>query len=311
MTRINDESEWTRKAVPELRIVTQELWDAAQARKKTLDRTKPGLWNKTRPQYLLSGLLKCGCCHGGYSKINTTHYGCSTARNKGESVCSNRKTIRRDILEDTVLSALQTHLMRDDLLQVFCEEYTRHMNTLHAAQNAKLKRYHSKLSALAKERDNIIQAIKDGIPANMVKDDLFRVTAKREEIENLLKSHESQPKPLLHPSMAKRYQQEIKALRQSLNNKESRNEASQHLRGLIEKIVLTPRANQDDLSIDLYGDLAEILTIATEDKAMKKGETIAKRLRTMIANDNDYSEPSTNIIELVAGTGFEPVTFGL
>lgn len=36
-----------------------------------------------RPAYLLSGLLKCGVCSSGFSKISQSHYGCSAARNKG------------------------------------------------------------------------------------------------------------------------------------------------------------------------------------------------------------------------------------
>ena len=36
--------------------------------------------------------------------INTTHYGCSNARNRG--ICDNRLTIRRDVIEESVLSGL-------------------------------------------------------------------------------------------------------------------------------------------------------------------------------------------------------------
>ena len=198
--------------------------------------------------------------------------------------------------------------MRDDLLQIFCEEYTKHMNTLRSAQNATLGRYRSELSKILKERDNVIQAIKDGVPAAMVKDDLFRITARREELEELLQAHEDEPRPLLHPSMSKRYQQEVSSLRQSLNNEVGRGESFEHLRTLIEKIILTPHAGQESLSIDLYGDLAGILTIATEGKNMKKGEQINKRLRQIAANDNFSSEP---YIELVAGARFELTTFGL
>ncbi|HLS19920.1 MAG TPA: recombinase zinc beta ribbon domain-containing protein [Paracoccaceae bacterium] len=46
-------------------------------------------------------LLKCG---GGFSKISQTHYGCSTARNKG--TCDNRLGIRQNELEGLVISAL-------------------------------------------------------------------------------------------------------------------------------------------------------------------------------------------------------------
>ncbi len=309
VTRLNNENEWVKQDVPELRIIPQELWDCAKARQKILDHKTGSLGRKKRPQYLLSGLLECGCCGGGFSKINDTRYGCSTARNKGESVCNNKKTIKRETLENAVLSALQTHLMRDDLLQVFCEEYTRHMNALQHAQDATLRRYKQEQDKLIKERNSVIQAIKDGIPASMIKDDLFRITERQEELATLINTHTShQKKPLLHPSMALRYKQEVQALRSSLNNEATKSEASEHLRALVEKIVLTPKPGQDNLSIDLYGDLAGILRIANEDKSMKKEKHIIKRLKNKIVNDNHILEPS---VQLVAGAGFEPTTFGL
>ena len=110
--RYNAESEWIRKEVPELRIVPQDLWEAAKTRQKSLEKFTGTPHKCNRPQYLLSGLIRCGVCGGGYSKISKMHYGCSTSRNKGLSVCANRRTIRRDTLEQTVLGALKVPLMR-------------------------------------------------------------------------------------------------------------------------------------------------------------------------------------------------------
>ncbi|MBL3619460.1 MAG: recombinase family protein [gamma proteobacterium endosymbiont of Lamellibrachia anaximandri] len=188
VTRLNDEAEWIRQEIPELRIIPQGLWETAKARQKALDKKPNGLWRRNRPQYLLSGLLKCGVCGGGYSKINSERYGCSNARNKGDSVCANKKTIKRETLERSVLSALQTHLMRDDLVQVFCEEYTRHLNTLRSQQDQTLKAYRVEQAKLAKERENIIQAIKDGVPGALVKDDLTSLSARSQELEEILSS---------------------------------------------------------------------------------------------------------------------------
>ena len=53
------------------------------------------------------------------------------------------------------------------------------------------------------------------------------------------------------------------------------------VRGLIEKIVLTPKDGEDELSLDLHGDLASILSIASEDKSMKVKGNIEKRLEAM------------------------------
>ena len=305
--RFNPESEWIRQNVPDLRIVPQNLWEAAKERQKALDKRTGHLGSRKRPQYLLSGLLVCGSCGGGYSKINSERYGCSSARNKGESVCANKKTIKRSVLEGKVLSALQSHLMRDELVQVFCDEYARHMNALRAAQNAALASRHAEAAKLTKERENIVQAIKDGVPASMIKDDLVRVSARLEELAALTENESDEPRPLIHPTMSRRYRSEIEALTKALSDGKAA-EAREQVRGLIEKIVLSSKDGEDELSIDLYGDLAGILRIATEDKAMKDKGKIEKRLEAMAVNDNDNFEPS---VQLVAGAGFEPTTFGL
>ncbi len=282
VSRQNAESEWIRKDLPELRILPEELWNAAKARQAILDKAKPALWQTNRPQYLLSGLTKCGVCGGGYSKINSSHYGCSASKNKGEAVCANRKTIKREILEAYVLDALKTRLMQTELVEVFCKEYTKHLNMLNSQKNATQKRHRTELDTLEKERVNLIQAIKDGIPAAMVKDDLERVTTRKEEVSLLLEV-EPANKPLLHPVMATRFHQSVKDLASVLNQDGARSEASEHLRGLVDKIVLTPK--DGELQVDLYGDLAGILNMSTGDKDM----TIVERLKLLPANDNNQA----------------------
>ncbi len=311
VTRMNEEKDWIIQEVPELRIVPQALWEAAKARQTKLNR-KGDFNRKTRPQYLLSGLLKCGQCGGGYSKINSTRYGCSAARNKGESVCNNKLTVKRESLESSVLDALETHLMRGELLKVFCAEFTRHLNNLRRQRKDALSSMQKEQRRLVKERESLIQAIKDGIPASAIKDELLRVTEAQEELEDQINAHnQHKDKPLVHPSMARLYHQQIKSLRTSLEEQAASGEAREHIRALIEKIVLAPKAGQNELSIDLYGNLAEILTIASEDNDMKKGKAQTKPPGYMVANDNYITGRSVNTKNLVAGAGFEPTTFGL
>lgn len=281
VTRLNEPSEWIIQDVPEQRIVDSELWEAVKARQKTLDRKSSALWQTNRPQYLLSGLTKCGVCGGGYSKINSTQYGCSAAKNKGDSVCNNRRTIKRETLEGYVLDGLQGHLMREELVNVFCKEYTKHLSTLHAQANAQRKSLESQRDSLLKERERLIQAIKDGIPASMVKDDLESVSERIEKAEQAL-AVQPALKPLIHPAMASRYHHAIKDLKASLNTDGARAEASQHLRGLIEKVVLTPEEGEKGLRVDLYGYLAGILNMSLETKDMK----ILDKLCLNASNDN-------------------------
>ncbi len=55
----------------------------------------------------------------GYSIIGVTSMGSSTARNQG--TCWNLPTIRRDMLEASVLDGLHRHLMEPALVKDFCE----------------------------------------------------------------------------------------------------------------------------------------------------------------------------------------------
>jgi hypothetical protein len=128
LARTNDVASVVSQDVPELRIVPDALWQAVKARQASLDRKGAALgrqashgafWTKQRPKYLFSGLMVCGECGGGFSKISASHFGCSTARNKGPTACINRLTVRRDVLEDTVLTALRERLMDPDLFRDF------------------------------------------------------------------------------------------------------------------------------------------------------------------------------------------------
>jgi len=155
VSRPNDPSAVIVTEVPELRVIPQELWERVKERQKEL-RKQPSFHEKQRPRMLLSYLLKCGCCGGGFSKVSQNHYGCSTARNKG--TCDNRLTVRQDTLEEVVIRALQFRLMDQALLSEFCKEYTKHLNKLRGERNASLGAARNELARIAKQRDNIIQA---------------------------------------------------------------------------------------------------------------------------------------------------------
>ena len=297
VTRLNDETALIRQALPELRIVPQDLWEAAKARQKALDAKAPGLWARNRPRYLLSGLVKCGVCGGGYAKINDTHLGCAASKNKGETVCGNRKTIKRTALEGKVLAALETHLMRDDLLAIFCAEYTTHRNRLLAAQDTALKDAHAERDRLYKARANILRAIREGIAASLVKDELESIASRLEVLDNTIAQGKESPRPLLHPTMALRYREQVAALRTALTRSGGAqgqgNEPMEHVRGLIGKIVLTPVEGRKDLRIDLYGDLAGILSVAAD-----QDRTLLSRRLPKAVNDN---LSSASKMALVAG----------
>ena len=242
-----------------LRIVEQALWDKLKAKQKVLDK-KASPQAKRRPKNLFSFMLKCGCCGGGMSIISSGRYGCSTARNKG--TCDNRLTIKQETVEQTVLNGLQKELMQSERIQVFCDEYARYSDTLRKARFVKVNRLKTELEKLATDKENIIEAIKNGIPASEVKAPLEKIVKRREEIEAFLLDQD-EPTVIMHPSMAERYKKEVATLTASLNEGDAKTEASNLLRGLIDKIVLTPKSCGREYSIDIHGKLAGILALAS------------------------------------------------
>jgi hypothetical protein len=85
--RLNPKEDWIVQEVPELRIIDDVLWQAVKDRQAKLlfkcDQTAIPTWDRRRPRYLLSGLVRCGRCGGGCAMISKDQLGCSAARNKG------------------------------------------------------------------------------------------------------------------------------------------------------------------------------------------------------------------------------------
>jgi site-specific DNA recombinase len=298
VSRLNPASEWVTHDAPALRIIDQALWDQVKARQAALQGTRSGegshgYWDRRRARYLFTGLMTCGVCGGGVVTWNRVRVGCANARNKG--TCTNKTTMRRDDLEAMVLEGLQHRLMDPALLEVFCEEYTRHVNRLSIERNAGRTAAQAELTKLARQKERLIQAIKDGVPAIEVRDDLELIAKRRSALERELEQGKEES-VLLHPNMAQVYREQVAALREALTHEDCQAEAAEVMRTLIDRIELTPvcRDGRNILSITLRGHLAGILGLAAKAKG-----PLAE------------SDPVVACTKLVAGGGFEPPTFRL
>ncbi len=292
--RPNPREDWVVQDVPELRIVEDALWNEVKARQKhvrhDLTHDDAGVRSERarRPVYLLSNLIKCGVCGGGFSKVSDHHYGCSNARNRG--TCSNRLTIRRDVLEASVLSGLKTHLMQPELVKEFAAEYHRELNRLNATREGAYAQHKEELARVDRQIRAIIEAIKEGLRTPGMKDELLALETRKGELAATVKQAPA-PAPRLHPRLADIYGDKVERLRESLNVEATRGEAAEALRSLIEEIRLVPEDGH--LEIELAGDLAGILALTAGSKKPVTG-------------DRDGLQ-----VTLVAGRGFEPLTFRL
>jgi site-specific DNA recombinase len=304
-SRANAKDALVAVQAPQFTIVSRDLWEAVKARQSGLDHSAPAkkrtgaapnesiaFWSKRRPRYLFSGLMRCGVCRGGFSKISEAHFGCSTARNKGETVCPNRLTIRRDALEATVMDGLRSRLMDPDLFKAFAQEFTAEWNRLQAQAGANIAHVRIEKERVCRQIDRLVDALADGEPAARLTEKLRELERRRLELEGELK-RTAAPAPRLHPNIAEVYRRKVEELHSALRVKDA-GPARELIRGLVEAIVLIPEDGR--LRIEVRGELAAILKLSrhANEKAPAGGPELL-----------------VEQIKMVAGAGFEPAAFRL
>jgi len=304
-SRMNATADVITRAVPELSILDEELWQAARARQARLSHREnassgsaggasiPGaFWSKQRPRHLFSGLMRCGGCGGGFSKISAAHFGCSTARNKGPTSCSNLLTVRQDRLESTVLDGLRDRLMDPVLFEAFAAEFTVEWNRLQATLCGDLTARKAELGKIKAHIERLVDALVNGTPVSAVKDRLRMLEDRRLVLEAEIETSVT-PAPRLHPNLAVVYREKVAALTEALAA-DGGAAAMELVRSLVDEIRLVPENGAN--RIELHGELSAILGLAGG------------------PNSKIPSVPAEALAEqvkMVAGTGFEPVTFRL
>ena len=291
VSRLNPESEWITTEVPHLRIIDDELWNQVKSRQlvvRTLTHGKQTQFKQARrPKFLFSGLAKCSECGGGYVMLWRDRLACFNARSRG--TCTNRLTISRQEIESRVLVAVRDKLMRRDLFEEFCREYVKELNRLRMEHRARISQGRRELTVVEREICKLIQAIKDGVSATSIKHELLALETRQSELHRKLDAPDMPE--LLHPRMADVYREKVSGLCEALAGEENRLGATTAIRGLIDAILLEPDGEQ--LKITLKGNLAGMLGAARDSKrSPETGDLMVQ-------------------IQMVAGAGFEPATFGL
>ncbi|MFN8680363.1 recombinase family protein [Paracoccus sp. P2] len=269
VSRLNPESEWIIKDVPELRIVDDELWQSVRVRQGKIaekyanvteavrkHHKKNRLNGTRRPKSLLSGLVFCGCCGGPYSLRGADRFACSNHISKG--ACSNSRTIPREDLEARVLSGLKDRMMAPEIVEEAMRAYAEETNRLNRERRSSGDAWKAELVKIEKQIRGIIEAIKAGMFHESMKAEMDTLEARKTELNTLL-ADAPEDTPDILPSASAIYAKKVSALTEALNRKEERQEAAETLRGLIEKILLTPGPERGEIYATLHGELGTIL----------------------------------------------------
>jgi len=268
VARPNAKEVWEVVQVPALRLIDDDLWDAVRRRQQSLsfaiqrDDAGNALNRAHRRKFLLSGLLKCGCCGGGFTIVGQDRYGCATHRTKG--TCANSATIRRQEIETRVLAGLKDRLMAPELVREFIRAFHDEVNRAAAERERKIKSDALELQSLEKKIASIVAAIEEGKYSRALSDRLSELERQRDLI--LARKVESPTATIrVHPRLADAYAEKVQQLEAALNEPSIREEAAEVFRSLVDRVELRPRDKDRGLEALLYGDLIEILGFCGKD----------------------------------------------
>ena len=184
--------------------------------------------------------------------------------------------------------------MAPDLVAAFVDAFNAEMR--HLATSAERESLAAKqtLTEIERKLAAIVRAIEDGAYAPTLKGRLTTLEQEKAQVEARLRAGKPAPVLRLHPNLPGLYRSKIERLAEALNAPDTVTETAEILRGLIDRIVLTPVDNV--LRAELHGDLAVLASFA---QAGERRENLA----------GSGGEPAR--LSVVAGIGFEPMTFRL
>lgn len=294
--RLRDQSEWVEIAVPDLRIVDDALFEAAQAeirsRKRASSAASPA--GRNRAKHLLSGLIRFSCCGSNYTISGKDYYRCAGQKERG--TCGNRISVRKGPLETATLAVLQEYLLTEGHAQLFVEEFERETRRLGNRERCDENAAEARLKQLETELANLYQNLLAGLASPALRSMITDREAEKARLESSCGGSAAKGNTVSavlppHGELRRQFRAKVADLRASLDDDAARPEAAEILSRLIESVMIYPD-EPGGPQAEVVAKVEDLIAFATNDNAAREGGGCGS-------------------MSVVAGTGFEPVTFRL
>ncbi|MFY9561208.1 MAG: recombinase family protein [Terriglobales bacterium] len=286
VARPRPRSEWRISERPELRIISEELWKAVQARQTRMQELyggKHGLFNRSASSgNLFTGFLKCGCCGANLVIVTGRRrrhamYGCPQHFYRG--ACTNGLRIRQHQLEDQLFRELQQAVLRPEVIDHVLDQFTRQLKGAQTDFSKHKERAQARKKELTEQLDRLTLAIAEGGHSAALLDAIAQREQELSELERILDPTKDSlaPDPELLRAFATHRLSALPEL-MSHNVARARAELSRHAT----QVTMTPAGSERQRYYTCHGNWDLLGTLRAE------GD-----------------------VRMVAGGGFEPPTFGL
>jgi site-specific DNA recombinase len=170
--------QWHMQERPELRIVSDELWQRCRQRAAEVRQAfdlKPGKSlvrgrnAALHSRHLFSGFMRCGVCGGAITSVSggggSPRYGCSRSWRDGSDVCRNRLTVRAKVADPALLAGLRAELLRPETVQYVTDALAVELNRVIDQRPALRATAEEALRDARRKLENLVAAIEGGATA--------------------------------------------------------------------------------------------------------------------------------------------------
>jgi site-specific DNA recombinase len=304
--RLNPEAEWIIRDEPDLRIIDQELWDTVKARQlearaarnEQFKVTNNPLNGAKRPTHFLSGLVTCGTCSKPYLASGGGRWRCKGNRS---GTCDN-DSISDEELQARTLAGLRDKLLTPEVVARFAAALQRDLAAAHREQDERRTQLQIELADVRDRIARLVQRFEEetDVPRSLME----RLTAlehQQDGLERALANIPASDVVRLPTNYTALYQRAVADLDAHLASQDG-GETRTTLRQLIDRIVVQPGNARGGKrrAIQMHGDLFAMLAFAQATGAPGHNAKLPRSVSS-----------GGVVTSVVAGTGFEPVTFRL
>lgn len=172
------EQDWLRIEASTLRVISDDLWQAAHDRlrgsRDTYLRSTGGrLWGKPsngiESKYLLTGMATCGRCGGALTARSRSHgrqrgffYHCLTNIQRGRTVCDNDLAVPLKDADEAVLTTLESDVLRPEVVTAALQEAVARLDRPAGEVEADRERLRAIGTGLLSELARLTEALASG-----------------------------------------------------------------------------------------------------------------------------------------------------
>lgn len=282
--QVRDQEEWVTVDRPDLRIVDDKLWERVKARQSRNGAQRgdnPGkrMARGHRPKRLLAGLLFCPECDGRMN-VNGKYYHCRNHKSGG--LCTNRRGVRADRLEQMVLNLLKTELFRDEYAEAFEQRYVEEVNRRREEMLAEERQLRKELKKAKQDIENLLNVLKRGVISDSVQQELTDLEERKRVAEGKLANLETPPVVQSHGRMADVFLMNIHNMERMLQHPDTTSEAATIMQALVSALYARPV--DGGWEVDISGPLVALVNFATTPDVKRPHDLGAPgRLLTVVA----------------------------